>query len=66
MWYLLSDGRVGQTLGPSTDVQSRMLFGAYAIGFTAIALEIVLLNVRGLAIARAIALGRARTIADAW
>src|SRR6266699_3349631 len=24
MWYFLSDGRVGQTLGPSTDAQARM------------------------------------------
>ncbi len=46
MWYLLSDGRLGQTLGPSTDAQARMLFATYAIGFTAIALEIVLLNLR--------------------
>jgi uncharacterized membrane protein len=46
MWYLLSDGRVGQTLGPSTDAQARMLFATYAIGFTAIALEILLLNLR--------------------
>src|SRR6266404_9201987 len=46
MWFLLSDGRVGQTLGPSTDAQARMLFATYAIGVTAIALEILLLNLR--------------------
>ena len=46
MWYFLSDGRVGQTLGPSTDAQARMLFATYAVGFTAIALEIWLLNLR--------------------
>jgi uncharacterized membrane protein len=46
MWYFLSDGHVGQTLGPSTDPQARMLFATYAIGFTAIALEILLLNLR--------------------
>ena len=46
MWYLLSDGRLGQTLAPSTDAQARMLFATYAIGFTATALEIVLLNLR--------------------
>src|SRR2546430_5555727 len=39
MWYLLSDGRLGQTLGPSTDVQARMLVATYPVCFTAIALE---------------------------
>src|ERR1700730_14292066 len=46
MWFLLSDGRVGQPLGLRTDTEARALFAIFAIGFTAIALEIVLLNLR--------------------
>src|SRR5881398_1046058 len=46
MWFLLSDGRVGQALGARSDAQARALFATFAIGFTAIALEIVLLNLR--------------------
>lgn len=43
MFYLLSDGKVGQALGLRTEEQARALFAVYAIGFTAIALEILLL-----------------------
>src|SRR5947208_17105363 len=46
MCFLLSDGRVGQALGARSDAQARALFATFAIGFTAIALEIVLLNLR--------------------
>ena len=46
MWFLLSHGQVGQPLGLRTDAQARALFAIFAIGFTAIALEILLLNVR--------------------
>src|SRR6266404_2986866 len=46
MWFLLSDGRLGQALGLRTDAQARAIFAIFAIGFTAIALEILLLNVR--------------------
>lgn len=46
MWYYLSDGRVGQALGRSSDSQARTLFAIYAIGCSAIALEILLLNLR--------------------
>src|SRR5204863_4392708 len=46
MFFLLSDGRVGQALGARSDAQARALFATFAIGFTAIALEIVLLNLR--------------------
>lgn len=46
MWWLLSDGRFGHALGPKTEGEARALFAIFAIGFTAIALEIVLLNVR--------------------
>src|SRR5436305_14759652 len=46
MWFLLSDGRVGQALGARSDAQARALFATFAIGFTAIALQIELLNLR--------------------
>ena len=46
MWFLLIHGRVGQALGTRTDAQARALFAIFAIGFTAIALEILLLNLR--------------------
>lgn len=46
MWYLLSDGRVGQPISIQTAAQARALFAVFAIGFTAIAVEILLLNVR--------------------
>lgn len=46
MWFLFSDGRIGQALGLRLDSQARALFAIYALGFTAIALEIVLLNLR--------------------
>jgi hypothetical protein len=46
MWFLLSDGRFGHALGLRSDVEARALFAIFAIGFTAIALEIVLLNLR--------------------
>src|SRR5216117_2275701 len=44
MWFLLSHGQVGQRLGLRTDAEARAIFAIFAIGFTAIALEIVLLN----------------------
>jgi hypothetical protein len=46
MWFLLSHGQVGQALRTRTDAQARALFAIFAIGFTAIALEILLLNLR--------------------
>ncbi len=46
MWFLLSDGQVGQRLGLRTDAEARAIFAIFAIGFTALALEIVLLNLR--------------------
>ena len=46
MFYYLTQARLGQTLGPSTVGQVRVLFTVYAIGFTAIAVEIWLLNYR--------------------
>ncbi len=46
MWFLLSHGQVGQRLGLRTDAEARAIFAIFAIGFTAIALEIVLLNLR--------------------
>jgi uncharacterized membrane protein len=46
MWFLLSNGRLGHPLGLRADAQARALFAIFAIGFTAIALEILLLNLR--------------------
>ncbi|MEO6872878.1 MAG: hypothetical protein ABI233_11750 [Chthoniobacterales bacterium] len=46
MWDVLSDGRLGQNYGPSTKAQARAVFSSYAIGFSAIAIEIMLLNLR--------------------
>ena len=46
MWFLLSGGRVGHTLGPHSESQVRALFALFALAFTAIALEVVLLNLR--------------------
>jgi uncharacterized membrane protein len=46
MWFLLSDGRVGHALGLRSDSQARALFAIFALGFTAIAFEILLLNLR--------------------
>jgi len=46
MWFLLSNGRLGHALGPHSGSQTRTLFVIFALGFTAIALEVVLLNLR--------------------
>lgn len=46
MWFLLSSGHVGHTLGPHTESELRALFAVFALGFSAIALEMVLLNLR--------------------
>jgi uncharacterized membrane protein len=46
MFYLLSDGRFGQTLGMRNVTQVRAILAIYATGFAAIAIEIVLLNLR--------------------
>ena len=46
MWFLLSGGRVGHVLGAHSESQVRALFALFALGFTANALEMVLLNLR--------------------
>ena len=46
MWFLVSGGRVGHVLGAHSESQVRALFAVFALGFTAIALEMVLLNLR--------------------
>ena len=46
MWFLLSSGEVGHTLGAHSGSQVRALFAVFALGFTAIAAEVVLLNLR--------------------
>jgi hypothetical protein len=46
MFYLISDGKLGLPLGVRTEGQARALFSIYALGFTAIAIEILLLHWR--------------------
>jgi uncharacterized membrane protein len=46
MFYLVSDGQLGHPLGVRTETQARALFSIYALGFTAIAVEILLLHWR--------------------
>jgi uncharacterized membrane protein len=46
MWFLLSNGQVGHRLGAQSVSQVRALFAVFALGFIAIALEVVLLNLR--------------------
>ena len=46
MWFYLSGGRVDHVLGAHSEWQVRALFALSALGFTAIALEMVLLNLR--------------------
>ena len=46
MFSMLSGGRMGHTLGVRTETQARAIFSIYAIGFTAIVVEIQLLYLR--------------------
>ena len=46
MFYMISDGGVGQALGVRTGAQARSFFAVYAIGFMAVAAEIWLLYLR--------------------
>ena len=46
MWFFFSGGRVGHVFGAHSESQVRALFAIFALGFTAIALEMVLLNLR--------------------
>jgi uncharacterized membrane protein len=46
MFFLLSNGRLGQALGLNNEAQARTIFAIFAVGFTAIAVEIVLLYLR--------------------
>ena len=46
MWYMLSGAEVGQPISIQSMAQARALFGVFAVGFTAIAVEILLLNLR--------------------
>src|SRR5256714_6772686 len=46
MWYLLSDFRLGHTMGAQSGAQTRAVFVIFALGFIAIAAEVVLLNLR--------------------
>src|SRR6266480_6762412 len=47
MWYLLSNGQVGQRFSlHTTESQARTIFAIYALGLIAISVEILLLNLR--------------------
>jgi uncharacterized membrane protein len=46
MFYFLSDHVVGQVITASTEGQVRALFALYGLGFAAIAVEVLLLNLR--------------------
>src|SRR6266567_1138707 len=46
MWFLLSGGAVGHRLGAHSELQVRAVFAVFALGFTTIALEVVLLNLQ--------------------
>jgi Endosomal/lysosomal potassium channel TMEM175 len=47
MWYLLSNGQIGQPFSlHTTESQARTIFAIYALGLIAISAEILLLNLR--------------------
>jgi hypothetical protein len=46
MFYFISDGGLGQPIGMRTAAQARTFFSLYAIGFTMLAFEILLLHWR--------------------
>src|SRR2546421_4473892 len=46
MFYYLTGRAVGQSIGAITAGQARVLFAVYALGITAIAVEVLLLNLR--------------------
>lgn len=47
MWYLLSNGHLGQRLSThTTDEQARAIFAIYAVGLIAVSAEIFFLNLR--------------------
>jgi uncharacterized membrane protein len=46
MFYLISRGQIGHPLGVQAEAQARMVFVVYALGFIAIAAEILLLYLR--------------------
>ena len=46
MFYFVSGGQLGQALGLRTLTQARTIFALYAIGFTAVGLQILLLYLR--------------------
>jgi hypothetical protein len=62
MFYLLSERAVGQPMSIQTVAQARALFAVFAIGFTAIAIEILLLNVRAYSLRGALRLNELERI----
>jgi hypothetical protein len=56
MFYAVSSHRFGQAITVQTLGEARALFAVYALGFIALALEIVLLNLRAWRLRRALQL----------
>ena len=52
MFYYITAHTVGQAITARTEGQARALFAIYGLGFSAIAAEILLLNLRAWEIAR--------------
>ena len=46
MWYLLSNSQLGHSMGAKSETEVRAIFVIFALGFIAIALEVMLLYVR--------------------
>ncbi|HZE13531.1 MAG TPA: TMEM175 family protein [Chthoniobacterales bacterium] len=61
MFYAISGHRVGQFITAQTIGQIRALFAVYALGFIALALEIILLNVRAWRLRKALRLNPLET-----
>ena len=61
MWFLLSDGRVGQPLAlHTTEPRARQLFALYALVIIAVSAEVLLLNLLP-AIARVVTINHAKS-----
>ena len=56
MFYAVTSHRAGQAITVQTIRQARGVFAAYALGFIALSLEIVLLNLRAWQLRRALQL----------
>jgi hypothetical protein len=66
MWFLLSDGQVGQRLGLRTEAEARTIFAIYALGLIAISAEILLLNLRAWQLREPLRLGPREKFITRW